>query len=82
MSVHFIGIHAGKEIERIVVVADMVLAEVEILSLGPVALGSLEQAGLAAALPIAARSFNMRLLLAARPNTNTVEKLGIQFHCA
>ncbi|MNY40081.1 hypothetical protein D3C86_1748030 [compost metagenome] len=78
----FVLFHAGKEVERRIVVADMLEAEMVVLALAAMALGGAVLAGQRAPFPVAGVLDRRRFFFPAWFDANGVEELGLQFHCA
>src|SRR4051812_21210765 len=81
MALTLLLVHVRKEVERRVVVANMLKAEMMVLALEAMALGRLVDAGLVAAFPGAIGNGGTRLRgRVPRMDADAVEELGIQFH--
>ena len=73
--------HVGEEVERRVVVAHMLEAEMVVLALEAVTLGCLVDTRLVAAFPRTVGDLGLRLWrMRARMDPNSVEELGIDTH--
>jgi len=76
---HGVGVHALKEIIRLIVFADVIETEVKVLLLMPTALRRAVRAAIAAARPLAVNGFLAHLTLRARLvrlDANAVEEFG------
>ena len=81
MPLALLFVHAGEEVERLVVVPDVLEAEMVVLAFEAMALGGLVDAGLVAALPGAVGHLGARLgRRVPRLDADTVEELGIELH--
>jgi hypothetical protein len=75
-------VHAGKEVERGVIVAHVFEAEMMILPFAAMPLGRTVLPSQLAALPIAHMLGRRGLFFPTRPDADGIEELGLQFHCA
>src|SRR5690606_14224604 len=81
LRLHLLGLHAREEVEHLVVVADMLEAEIVILAYRPVALGCAIFARLVAAFPFAGLDLGPRgVFRVPRTDPDAIKVLGIQLH--